>query len=202
MEHAVKYTGLGSKPPAIVEYYPELHILFIWTGQKSAVGEEIVADITVHYDKDEDNEPASVVAIHIDSAEYILKPFVDSILAKYDVSRETEDGLALDAALKRKAAFEATAKYPIWKSSRPAQVEYCPERNSLFIDSERAGVLGAEMAENVTIHYDKDDPDEQCSAVAIHIDNAEHVLKPFVDAILAKYDAKREEEPAGTQTQD
>ena len=30
-------------------------------------------------------------------------------------------------------------------------------------------------------------------------DSAEYVLKPFVDAILAKYGLKREEEPAGSQ---
>ena len=70
MEHTVKYLVRESKSPAIVEYYPELHILFIWTGQKSAAGEEMSADIIVHYDKDEDNEPSFVVAIHIDSADF------------------------------------------------------------------------------------------------------------------------------------
>ena len=88
MEHTVKYPVRESKPPAIVEYDPELHILFIWTGQKSAVGEEIAAGITVHYDKDDDTF-ASAVAIHIDSAEYVLKPFVDAILEKYGVKRES-----------------------------------------------------------------------------------------------------------------
>ena len=57
------------------------------------------------------------------------------------------------------------------------------------------------MAENIIVHYDKDEPDEQCAAVAIRIDNAEYVLKPFVEAVLAKYgvNTETEEELAGSQ---
>ena len=202
MEHTVNYPVRESKSPSIVEYYPELHILFIWTGQKSAAGEEFASDITVHYDKDEDNEPSFVVAIHIDSAELLLRPFADKVLAKYGVWREPESDREREARLKRKAALEATAKYPLWKSPPPARVEYNPERDSLFIDSGRAAVVGQEMAENIIVHYDKDKPDEQCSAVAIRIDSAERVLKPFVDDILKKHGVEREEEAAGTRAQD
>lgn len=202
MEHTVKYPVMDSKPPAIVEYYPESHILYIWNGQKSAGGEELSADIIVHYDKDEDNEPSFVVAIHIDSAELLLRPFADKVLAKYGVWREPESDREREARLKRKAALEATAKYPLWKSPPLARVEYNPERDSLFIDSGRAAVVGQEMAENIIVHYDKDKPDEQCSAVAIRIDSAERVLKPFVDDILKKHGVEREEEAAGTRAQD
>ena len=90
MAESVGYPVWPSLPSAIVEYNPELQILFIWTGEKSAVGEEIAKGITVHYDKDEDNEPCSTVAIHIDSAEHVLKPFVDAILAKYGLTRDIE----------------------------------------------------------------------------------------------------------------
>lgn len=202
MEHTVNYPVRESKPPSIVEYYPELHILFIWTGQKSAAGEEFASDIIVHYDKDEDNEPSFVVAIHIDSAELLLRPFADKVLAKYGVWREPESDLEREARWKRKAALEATAKYPLRKSLPPARVEYNPEHDSLLIDSGRARVVGQEMAENIIVHYDKDKPDERCSAVAIRIDHAEFVLKPFVDAILAKYGVNRQEEPAASQAQD
>ena len=92
MEHTVNHPARESKSPAIVEYYPEFHILFIWSGQKSAAGEEFASDITVHYDKDEDNEPSLVVAIHIDSAELLLRPFADAILAKRGIWREPESG--------------------------------------------------------------------------------------------------------------
>ena len=90
MAESVKYPAWPKLPPAIVEYNPDLQILFIWTGEKSAAGEEIAEGITVHYDKDEDNERSSAVAIHIDSAEHVLKPFVDAILAKYGVNRGPE----------------------------------------------------------------------------------------------------------------
>lgn len=202
MEHTVKYSATGSKPPAIVEYYSEPHILFIWTGQKSAAGEEMSESITVHYDKDEDDEPSFVVAIHIDSAELLLRPFADKILAKYGVWREPESEEEREARLKRKAALEAAAKYPIWKSPPPARVEYCHERDSLIFDSGRVSAVGIEMAENILVHYDKDEPDEQCSAVAIRIDSAEYVLKPFVDAILAKYGVKRDSETTDGQASD
>ena len=202
MEHTVNYPARESKSPAIVEYYPELHILFIWTGQKSAAGEGFASDITVHYDKDEDDEPSFVVAIHIDSAELLLRTFADKVLAKYGVWREPESDREREAILKRKAALEATAKYPLWKSPPPARVEYNPERDSLFIDSGRAGVVSQEMAENIIVHYDKDKPDERCSAVAIRIDSAERVLEPFVDAILEKHGVEREEEAARTGAQD
>ena len=202
MGHTVKYPATGSKPPAIVEYYQESHILFIWTGQKSAAGEEFASDIIVHYDKDEDNEPSFVVAIHIDSAELLLRSFADKVLAKYGVWREPESEQEREERRKRKAALEATAKYPLWKSPPPARVEYNPERDSLFIDSGRAGVVSQEMAENIIVHYDKDKPDERCSAVAIRIDSAERVLEPFVDAIFKKHGVEREEEAAGTRAQD
>ena len=98
MAESVEYPVWQSPPPAIVEYNPELQILFIWTGEKSAAGEEIAEGITVHYDKDDDDDRCSAVAIHIDSAEHVLKPFVDAILAKYGVKRESEtaDGLVPD----------------------------------------------------------------------------------------------------------
>lgn len=94
MAEPVEYPVWQSPPPAIVEYNPEHQILFIWTGEKSAAGEEMAKDITVHYDKDEDNERCSAVAIHVDSAEHVLKPFVDAILAKYGVKREEEPDVA------------------------------------------------------------------------------------------------------------
>ena len=35
------------------------------------------------------------------------------------------------------------------------------------------------MAENIIVHYDKDEADERCSAVVVRIDRAEFVLKPL-----------------------
>lgn len=198
----MKYQISESQPTALVEYYPEGRILLIDNCQKSAAGEEMSESIIVHYDTDEHDIRSLVVAVDIDSADFVLRPFADAILAKYGVWREPESDRERDERLKRKAALEATAKYPLWKSPPLARVEYNSERDSLFIDSGRAGVVSQEMAENIIVHYDKDKPDEQCSAVAIRIDSAERVLKPFVDDILKKHGVEREEEAAGTRAQD
>ena len=98
MDDPLKYETWESPPPALVEYSPKGQILLIETGQMSEVGEEIAQDVIVHYDKDDDNSPASAVAIRIDRAEYVLKPFVDAILAKYGVKREPEEEPAASQA--------------------------------------------------------------------------------------------------------
>ena len=72
--------------PAQVEYIPESQVLLIENGHDSAVGDEFAEHIIVHYDNDDVSAPASLTAIRIDHAEYVLKPFVDAILAKYGVS--------------------------------------------------------------------------------------------------------------------
>ena len=74
--------------PAQVEYIPESQVLFIENGQDSAIGDDFAEHIIVHYDNDDVAVPASLTAIRIDHAEYVLKPFVDAILAKYGISPE------------------------------------------------------------------------------------------------------------------
>ena len=77
-------------PEAKVTYDPEYQVLYILNGQPDAVGEEMANGVLVLYDKDVDDEPTSAVAIRIDCAEVVLKPFVDAILAKYGLTPETE----------------------------------------------------------------------------------------------------------------
>lgn len=78
-----------------------------------------------------------------------------------------------------------------WEGSPQAQVEYDPHGQILRIENGLASAAGEEIAEDVIVHYDRDDDDAPASAVAIRIDRAEVVLQPFVDAILAKYGVKR-----------
>lgn len=78
-----------------------------------------------------------------------------------------------------------------WKESPQARVEYDPQGQILRIENGQTSAVGEEIAENVIVHYDRDDDDASSSAVAIRIDRAEVVLRPFVDAILAKYGVKR-----------
>ena len=58
------------------------------------------------------------------------------------------------------------------------------------------------MAQDINVHYNRDEPDAPSSPVTIRIDSAEHVLKPFVDAILAKYGVNRDLETADGQAPD
>ena len=76
---------------------------------------------------------------------------------------------------------------PDWKPASTAQVEYIPESQVLFIENGQNSAVGDDFAEHIIVHYDNDDVTAPASLTAIRIDHAEHVLKPFVDAILAKY---------------
>lgn len=90
MAISIKGVELEPLPKAKVIYEPEYQVLYIANGQPDAVGEEMANGVLVLYDKDVDNEPTSAVAIRIDCAEVVLKPFVDAILAKYGLNPETE----------------------------------------------------------------------------------------------------------------
>ena len=70
------------------------------------------------------------------------------------------------------------------------EVVYIPESQILYIENGQLRDEAEEMARNTLIYYGKED---ETSAVAIRIDRAETVLKPFVDAILAKYGVKPEQ---------
>ena len=76
---------------------------------------------------------------------------------------------------------------PDWKPALPAQVEYIPESQVLFIENGQGSAVGDDFAEHIVVHYDNEDVATPASLTAIRIDHAEYVLKPFVDAILAKY---------------
>ena len=72
----------------------------------------------------------------------------------------------------------------------PATVVYTPESQILYLENGEVREEAAEMSRNILVYYGKERDSE---AVAIRIDRAEVVLKPFVDAILAKYGIKHKE---------
>ncbi len=80
-----------------------------------------------------------------------------------------------------------------------ARVVYIPDTQTLYIENGRTREDAEEMADGVLVYYDKDD---EASAVALNIEQAEVVLKPFVDAILAKYGVKQVQTPAAHETSD
>lgn len=90
MEHPVKRVELPPLPVANVVYSPHGQVLLIENGEPSEVGEEMAREVVIFYDKDVDDAPASAVAIRIDCAEQVLKPFVDAILAKYGIAPDQQ----------------------------------------------------------------------------------------------------------------
>lgn len=80
-----------------------------------------------------------------------------------------------------------------------ATVVYVPETETLYIENGRVREDAEEMADGVLVYYDRDD---EASAVALNIERAEQVLKPFVDAILAKYGVQSEHSPVAHETED
>ena len=66
-------------------------------------------------------------------------------------------------------------------------VKYFPETQSLWIDSGKSLGEGETIAKGVIVFYGKDD---DTTAEGVRIELAEHVLKPFVDAIMAQYASK------------
>ena len=66
-------------------------------------------------------------------------------------------------------------------------VKYFPETQSLWIDSGQTLGEGETIAKGVVVFYGKDD---STIAEGVRIELAEHTLKPFVDAIVAKYASK------------
>ena len=70
--------SLDPLPEVVVTYTPETQTLVIDTGKPSDVGEEIANDLVVFYDAEN-----NAVGFTMESAEILLKPFVDAVLAKY-----------------------------------------------------------------------------------------------------------------------
>ena len=77
---------------------------------------------------------------------------------------------------------ESTVNHTEMESLQAARVSYLVS-DTLFIQTDRPFAEGEEIAEGVTVFYDKDNENE---VVGLMIDGAEAILSPFVDAVLAK----------------
>ena len=62
-------------------------------------------------------------------------------------------------------------------------VKYYPETETLYITNGKPFGEGDNVAKDVVVFYGKEN---ECEVVGLYIECAELVLKPFVDAILAK----------------
>lgn len=192
MARKVKRFELEALPRPTVVYVAKTETLYIESGRVREDAEEMADGVLVYYDKDDE---ASAVALNIDRAEQVLKPFVDAVLVKYGVKPKR---LTATNQNDDRPCHNQCARY----QAPPASVEYDTKGQILRIENGQSSQVGEEIAEDVIVHYGKDDDHIPVSAVAIRIDRAEQVLKPFVDAILAKYGVKPVQSPAANETSD
>ncbi len=82
---------------------------------------------------------------------------------------------------------EPAVNFPDLEPLAKAVVSYL-KSDTLFIQTNKPFLEGEEIARGVTVFYDKENENE---VVGVMIDHAETVLKPFVDAILAKHGVSR-----------
>lgn len=181
-------------PPARVSYNSEHCVLFIDNGEPSEVGEEMARRIHVMYDRDTDDASASVVEIIIDSAESVLRPLMDAVLKRHGITPDT-DAPKQQHNMGYRETVITKIRQEEWKLAPYSEAVYGTESQTLLIENGQACEVSRAMAKDVHVLYGKDyDGGPRLSAVAIRIDRAESVLKPFVDAVLAKYGTETEQE--------
>ena len=66
-------------PEVQVRYDAQHHTLSLWNGMPAVEGEEVAKGLTVHYDAE-----GSVVAVDLDGAQLVLKPFLDALAKNKD----------------------------------------------------------------------------------------------------------------------
>ena len=78
-ERTVNHQGFGPLPEVVVLYSPETDTLGIQAGTPVQIkeSETIASWMVAHYDAD-----GSLVAIDLESAELVFKPFLDAVLRK------------------------------------------------------------------------------------------------------------------------
>jgi uncharacterized protein YuzE len=78
-ERVTNHRELEPLPGVVVVYTPETRTLSIQAGPSVRVkdGEEVAKDLTAFYDSE-----GSLVAIDLESAELLLKPFLEAVLSK------------------------------------------------------------------------------------------------------------------------
>ena len=182
---------LAPLPPPAVIYTPETQTLGVDTGKPSEVGAEIANDLVVFYD------PANnAVSFTLESAEFLLKPLVDAVLAESrgesnpPVRRSIggQDRRAKEGPQTRRAAPANLISAAFGLEPLPDLiVEYYPDTETLILDTGARWSEGAEIAHGLTVFYDADhaaEPDN--NAAGFRMESAALLLKPLVAAALDK----------------
>lgn len=192
MGHEIKCTQDEFVPKATVVYIPESQILYFENGLTREAADEMARGILVYYSKEDESQ---AVAIRIDRAEIVLRSFVDSVLLKHGITPDPDS-----PRQRHKKGYRETVTTQIrheeWDLAPYSEATYDSDLKTLLIENGNPSSECREMAKDIHVFYGKDADNAPDSAVAIRIDRAEVVLKPFVDAILAKYGATLENRTA------
>ena len=173
-----------SPPTAKVVYVPESQILYFENGRMREVAEEMARQILVYFDKDNEYE---AVAVRIDGAEYVLQPFVYAVLEKHGITPDRNAPSQQHMKGHRETVITQIRREE-WTLAPYAEAVYDAVSQTLLIENGEACEVSKELAKDIHVLYGKDyDGGEWLASVGLRIDHAETVLKPFVDAILAKY---------------
>ena len=171
----VKHEGPEPVLEIVVLYSPDDDILGIQAGTPVRIHEsESIANVMVaHYDKND-----SLVAIDlIDCAEEALKPLLDSAPQK-----DGENSVTLSTSI---AAWSNTEDF--FGALPEVVVFYTPKTQALRIQAgDHVHIHKSEtVANGMVAHYN-----DNRSLVALDLEAADVVLKPFIEAVLRKEQEK------------
>ena len=195
MGYQVERKVLSPSPPARVSYNSEISVLFIDNGKPRVMGEEMARGIHVLHDKDTDDASASATEIIITGAEHVLKPLAEAVLAKHGIDPSPERW-----PLPKKGQRDTVTtkiRNEEWLLAPFSEATYDAATQTLLVENGQPCTASKEMAQDVHVLYGQDyDGADWLATVGIRIDHAETVLKPFVDAILAKHGVTTEQRTA------
>lgn len=201
MEYLASRVESPPLPEARVHYKPKHQVLVIENEEQSETGEEMARGIHIMYAEDLADAPALVVTILIDRAESVLKPFVDAILVKHGIKPDSEPRERPPKGHRETVITQI--RHEEWKLAPFSEAAYDTASQTLLIENGETCTVSREMAKDVHVLYGKDyDGGSWLASVAIRIDHAETVLKPFVDAILSKYGVKAMQGAPSKETDD
>ena len=173
---------LQELPEVSLLYSPELRYLSIDSGVNALgrmhEGETIANHLVAHYDKNN-----HLVSLDVDNAVTALEPLVEAALRP--------NGKKTGRVSKRSACFLNTPNSWIG-SMKDVVVFYAPETQALRIQAgDPVSVHQSEaVARGMTAHYNADG-----SLVAVDVQPAELLLKPFLDAVRSRENEKAARQP-------
>lgn len=181
-ERTVSYRNPPRVLPEVVVFYsPRTKTLGIEAGSSvpAYTGETVANFMIARYDNDN-----KLLSLDIDGAESALEPLIDAVLR--------QDGKPTGTLVKRSACFVDPDPKNWGGPLEDVVVFYTPETQALRIQAgDPVSVHRSEaVARGMTAHYNAEG-----TLVAVDLEPAELLLKPFLDAVRTRQQAKAARTP-------